>query len=227
MIGVICAMAVEVQGLKEMMKEPETFTYSRMDFTKGFIEGKEVVAVECGVGKVNSAMCAQIMIDKFSPDVVINSGVAGAVSKDVKIYDMVVATEVLEHDMNVTALGDPQGEVTFNDENRTFFPCDEKVCDLLAKACGKKVFRGRVASGDIFVSEIEQRTKIHDRFNALACEMEGGSIGHVCYRNDVPFCVFRVISDDLESNEGEDFKTFCEKASEISISTMRRFIQIK
>lgn len=224
MIGVICAMAVEVQGLKAAMENVKTYTYGRMEFTTGTMGKNQVVAVECGVGKVNAAMCAQIMIDKFSPDVVINSGVAGAVSRDVKIYDMVIGTEVLQHDMNVKALGDPQGEITFNDENRIYFPCDETVVQALEKACTGKVFKGRIASGDIFVSEKEQRLKINEDFNALACEMEGGSIGHVCYRNDVPFCVFRVISDDVESNEGEDFRTFCEKASKISINAMKRFI---
>ena len=225
MIGVICAMAVEVQGLKTAMENVKIYNYGRMEFTAGTIGNNQVVTVECGVGKVNAAMCAQIMIDRFSPDVVINSGVAGAVSRDVKIYDMVIATEVLQHDMNVKALGDPQGEITFNDENRIYFPCDEKVVQTLEKACDKKVFKGRIASGDMFVSEVNQRLQINKDFNALACEMEGGAIGQVCYRNDVPFCVFRVISDDVDSNEGEDFRTFCEKASRISIKAMKNFME--
>lgn len=225
MIGIICAMAVEVQGLKTLMNDPETITYAKMDFTKGTIGNTEVVAVECGVGKVNAAMCAQAMIDRFSPAAVINSGVAGAVAKGVHIYDMVIGTEVLEHDMNATALGDPQGEITFSDENRIFFPCDAEIISALGKACGDTAHKGRIASGDLFVSAYEQREKIGIRFNALACEMEGGAIGHVCYRNQVPFCVFRVISDDMENNEGEDFRTFCEKASVISINAIKTYLE--
>lgn len=225
MIGIICAMAVEVQGLKDLMENSRDESYANMVFTIGTVGNTEVVAVECGVGKVNAAMCTQIMIDRYSPQAVINSGVAGAVSKDVKIYDMVIGTEVLQHDMNGTALGDPMGEITFNDGGRIYFPCDREIVDKLEKACDKNVFKGRIASGDIFISEVSQRKNINNTFGALACEMEGGAVGHVCFRNNVPFCVFRVISDDLENSEGEDFSTFCKKASEISISVIHRFLQ--
>lgn len=225
MIGIICAMAVEVQGLKNLMENSKDENYANMVFTTGNIGNTEVVAVECGVGKVNAAMCSQIMIDRYSPKAIINSGVAGGLSKDVKIYDTVIGTEVLQHDMNATALGDPMGEITFNDGGRTYFPCDKAIVDKLEKACGKNVFKGRIASGDIFISEVSQRKKINSTFDALACEMEGGAVGHVCFRNNVPFCVFRVISDDLENNEGEDFSTFCKKASEISISVIHNFLQ--
>lgn len=225
MIGIICAMAVELEGLKAEMKNIEVTKLARMDFIRGAVKDSEVVAVECGVGKVNAAMCAQIMIDKFSPAVIINSGVAGAVSEEVGVYDAVIATEVLQHDMNTTALGDPRGEISFNDESRTCFPCDKDSAQRLEKACGKNAFRGRVASGDIFVSQKEDRLKINRSFGALACEMEGGAIGHVCYRNNVPFCVFRVISDDLKSSKGEDFRTFCKKASDISVGAVLNFIK--
>lgn len=227
-IGVICAMEVEVKGLKDLMAQKEEYTYSKMTFTKGYIGNNQIVAVECGVGKVNAAMCAQVMIDKFSPDVIINSGVAGSVSLELCVGDMVVATKVVEHDMNVSALGDPLGEITFPDENRIYFPCDSKIVVALAEA-GKEananIHTGVIASGDIFISQVKQREKIADRFNALACEMEGAAIGHVCYRNDVPFCVFRAISDDLKQNEGVDFVTFCKMASEKSIHVMKTFIE--
>ena len=225
MIGIICAMAVEVQGLKNLMENSRDESYANMVFTVGTVGNTEVVAVECGVGKVNAAMCTQIMIDRYNPKAVINSGVAGAVSKDVKIYDMVIGTEVLQHDMNATALGDSMGEITFNDGGRIYFPCDNDIVNKLEKACDKNVFKGRIASGDIFISDVSQRKNINNTFEALACEMEGGAVGHVCFRNNVPFCVFRVISDDLENSEGEDFSTFCKKASEISIAVIHRFLQ--
>lgn len=229
MIGIICAMAIEVEGLKEMMENREDFTYAGVVFTKGTIEGREVVAAECGVGKVNAAMCAQMMIDRFNPDVIINSGVAGALVEDVTLCDMVVADDVVQHDMNATALGDPLGEITFPDGNRIFFPCDKAVADKLYEISktveGSETFRGRIASGDLFVSRRSKRQRINIRFNALACEMEGAAIGHVCFRNGVPFCVFRVISDDLNKNQGMDFKAFCRIASRRSIMVITEYIR--
>lgn len=229
MIGIICAMAVEVEGLKSLTENKEDIKYANMTFTKGTFGKSEIVAVECGVGKVNAAMCAQAMIDKFSPDIIINSGVAGALSDEVTLCDMVVGTEVLEHDMNTSALGDPAGQITFPDENRTFFPCDsgivDKLCSICEKIDGSNVFKGRIASGDLFVSRRSKRAKINRRFDALACEMEGGAIGHVCFRNNVPFGVFRVISDDFTNNEAMDFKEFCGVASEKSIKAISEFIR--
>ncbi len=228
MTGIICAMAIEVDGLKALMENAENFTCANMTFTKGFIGGSEVVAAECGIGKVNAAMCAQIMIDRFSPDVIINSGVAGASNEEVRVCDMVVGTEVLEHDMNTSAIGDPIGLISLPEGNRTFFPCDEETADKIYGLCrkveGANTFKGRIASGDIFVSRRSKRELLNIRFNALACEMEGGAVGHVCYRNKVPFCVFRVISDDFSKNKGMDYMAFCRIASERSIKIIKEYL---
>ena len=229
MIGIICAMAVEIKGLREKMDNREDFNYAGVAFSRGTIDGREVVAAECGIGKVNAAMCAQMMIDRFAPEMIINSGVAGALVEDVTLCDMVVATEVVQHDMNATALGDPLGETNFPDENRIYFPCDKGIADRLYEISktveGSNTFRGRIASGDLFVSRRSKRERINIRFNALACEMEGAAIGHVCFRNGVPFCVFRVISDDLNKNQAMDFKAFCNIASRRSIMIITEFIR--
>ena len=176
MIGIICAMAVEVEGLKSMMDNRLDLDYAKIKFTMGTIEGKDVVAAECGVGKVNAAMCAQLMIDKFNPDLIINSGVAGALTDDLTICDMVVGTEVLQHDMNASALGDPIGEIDFPDAKRIYFPCDEKIAEKIFKLCESiedaNAFKGRIASGDLFVSRRSKRERINIRFDAIACEME-------------------------------------------------------
>ena len=229
MIGIICALAVEVDGLKSMMENRLDMEYANIKFSMGTIEGKSVVAAECGVGKVNAAMCAQLMIDKYKPDFIINSGVAGALVDDLRICDMVVGTEVLQHDMNASALGDPIGEITFPDANRIYFPCDEAIAKKIFKLCegieDAHAFMGRIASGDLFVSRRSKRARINIRFDAIACEMEGGAIGHVCFRNNVPFCVFRVISDDLNKNQGMDFKDFCGIAGTRSILVISDFIK--
>lgn len=229
MIGIICAMAIEADGLIKKMTDTETRTIAKLKFTKGKLGNREVVVVVCGIGKVNAAMCAQLMICEYKPEFVINSGVAGATNEEVTILDMVVATEVLQHDMNASALGDPIGEIDFPDEHRTFFPCDEEISDKLYEICkgvdGSSAFRGRVASGDLFVSRRSKREILRIRFDAVACEMEGGAIGHVCFRNEVPFCVLRTISDDLDKHKGMDFIKFAKLASEKSIEVISRFAE--
>lgn len=231
MVGIICAMSIEVDGLKAIMRDSEDITYANMVFTKGYIDNCEVVAVESGVGKVNAAMCAQIMIDAFKPEIIINSGIAGATHEEVKICDMVIATEVLEHDMNTSAIGDPIGLISLPEGNRTFFTCDEENSDKIYKICknveGANAFKGRIASGDLFVSRRSKRQLLNIRFEALACEMEGGAVGHVCYRNKVPFCVFRVISDDFTKHEAMDYKAFSRIAYERSIKVIREYLSTR
>lgn len=228
MIGIICALSIEVDGLKALMRDPKEFNFANIKFTKGCIGECETVAAECGMGKVNAAMCAQIMIDRFSPEIIINSGIAGATNEEVKICDMVIGTEVLEHDMNASAIGDPIGLISLPEGNRTYFPCNEEVSDKIYNICknveGADTFRGRIASGDLFVSRRSKRRLLNIRFEALACEMEGGAVGHVCYRNKVPFCVFRVISDDFNKHEGMDYMAFSRIAAERSIKVITEFL---
>ncbi|MGN0454926.1 MAG: 5'-methylthioadenosine/adenosylhomocysteine nucleosidase [Ruminococcus sp.] len=229
MIGIICALKIEVEGIHNMMSNPQTTQYARMSFIKGAIKGKEVVAVECGIGKVNAAVCAQAMIDLFKPDLIINSGIAGSLSEDLSIGDIVVAKDVVQHDMDGTEMGDPPGEIWFNDEKRIEIPADSRVSKALENACLKlentKTLVGRIATGDTFVASVDRRLAIADKFNADACEMEGGAIGQVCYRNGVPFAILRSISDDINQNEFMDFEKFRKLASEKSIRAISYFIE--
>lgn len=228
MVGIICAMTVEIEGIIAKMENVEHQFIAKMVFTTGTIGNTEVVAVECGVGKVNAAMCTQIMIDKYNPDVIINSGVAGALDKSVTIGDTVVGTAVIQHDMNTSALGEPLGTITIRESTMTSIPADAETVEKLAKACEEcdvKYFKGKIASGDLFVASVKQRNKIHERFSAIACEMEGAAVGHVCYRNEVDYCVLRVISDDLEKSDGMDFVTFCKLAADKSITVITKFLE--
>ncbi len=229
MIGIICAMQIEADGITALMKSPETEAFAGMKFTSGIIHDKKVVVVVCGVGKVNAAMCTLMLIEKYRPDAVINSGVAGSLSAKVSIGDIVVATNSVEHDMNTTALGDRQGEVSFPDGTVTYFECDKKISDALCNACkaipGTRVEKGTVASGDIFVSDRKKRLHIADEFNALACEMEGAAVGHVCFSCKVPYGIIRAISDDLDENKGMDFVKFCEMASRKTVCAADNFIK--
>ena len=229
MIGIICAMQIEADGIIALCENVKTTTHAKMKFTLGTLHGKDVCIVVCGVGKVNAAMCALMLIEKYKPNLVLNSGVAGSLSPIVGIGDIVVATKSVEHDMNGTALGDKQGEITFPDGNMMFFECDKQASTLLAAICKEipdtKVAQGIIASGDIFVSDRKQRFKIHDRFGALACEMEGAAIGHVCVRCEVPYGILRAISDDLDENKGMDFVKFCELASKKTVAAVSGFVK--
>ena len=173
MIGFICALGVEVEGIVNQMKDIEEKTVAKITYHKGDIGGKEVVCCECGIGKVNAAMSTQIMIDLYHPDVIINSGIAGSLSGDIRIGDIVVSDDCVQHDMDGTEMGEPRGEIWFNDEKRIDIPADKATADKLYKACKTisdiSVFRGRIASGDVFILAIERRRKIADRFGALAC----------------------------------------------------------
>lgn len=229
MIGIICAMQIEADGIIALCENVKTTTHAKMKFTLGTLHGRDVCIVVCGVGKVNAAMCALMLIEKYKPDLVLNSGVAGSLSPIVGIGDIVVATKSVEHDMNGTALGDKQGEITFPDGNMMFFECDKQASTLLASICKEipdtKVAQGIIASGDIFVSDRKQRFKINDRFGALACEMEGAAIGHVCVRCEVPYGIIRAISDDLDENKGMDFVKFCDLASKKTVAAVSGFVK--
>ena len=230
MIGIICAMQIEADGIIALCENVKTKTEAKMKFTLGTLHGKDVCVVVCGVGKVNAAMCALMLIEKYKPDLVLNSGVAGSLSPIVGIGDIVVATKSVEHDMNGTALGDKQGEITFPDGNMMFFECDKQASTLLASICKEipdtKVAQGIIASGDIFVSDRKQRFKINDRFGALACEMEGAAIGHVCCCCGVPFGILRAISDDMDENKGVDFVKFTELASKKTVAAISGYLSL-
>lgn len=227
MIGIICAMQLEADGIIALCKNIQTNEKYGMTFTRGTLNGKDIVVVVCGVGKVNAAMCAVTLINDYQPDLVINSGVAGALSPIVSIGDIVVGKKAVEHDMNTTALGDKRGAVSFPSGTVTYFECDKAASNLLASVCEEiedtRVAQGIIASGDIFVSDRKQRLRINDTFGALACEMEGAAIGHVCYCCRVPFTILRAISDDLDENKGMDFVKFCSLAAQKTVFVIDRF----
>ncbi len=222
-IGIIGAMQMEVDNLKEAMENTTTTTVSGVNFVCGTIGDVEVVAAVCGVGKVFAAICAEAMILSFKPDMIINIGVAGTLTKDLSVLDVAVATDVLQHDMDTSAIGDPVGLVS--GLNQIYFPADEKMrkllCDCL-KEKGISYVCGPIATGDIFMHDPEHKALVRDRFRAIACEMEGGSIGHVCTVNGVPFAVLRAISDG--DGGALDYQTFAEQAALRSIEVVLEFI---
>lgn len=229
MIGIICALQIEVDGLKQEMEEPKITKKAGLEFIAGKVFGKDVVLLECGVGKVNAAVGTQIMIDLYQPDVVINSGIAGSLSKQLTIGDIVISTDCVEHDINCTELNEPRGQIWFTDEKRISIPADKEVSDKLAACCqglGSHVMKGRIATGDIFITYRAKREFIAFEFDALCCEMEGAAVGHVCYMNKIPFAILRSISDDFKFNHAENYEEFKELAADRSIKAMKKFIRM-
>ena len=231
MIGLICALDVEVQGIKDKMENVQVFKKATIEYYSGTIDGFEVVCAECGVGKVNAAMSTQVMIDQFNPELIINSGIAGALTRDLSVGDIVIADDCVQHDMDGTEMGDPPGMIWYHDEKRIDIPADRLLADLLEKACGvledTKVVRGRVATGDAFLAKRHRRQKVADTFKAIACEMEGGAVGQVCYRNGTPYGAIRCISDDFDEYRFVDYVKFREEAAAKSIKVIEEVIRLR
>ncbi len=228
MIGIIGAMDIEVNNLKNKVENPHIKTVSGIDFVSGTIFGKEVVIAKAGVGKVNAAVCAQTMILLYNPEVVINTGVAGAISGEVGVGDIVIATSVVQHDMDTSPLGDPVGFISGID--MVHMPCSEKICDKLKVASSKSseinTACGTIASGDMFLNDADKKAWIASTFNAYAGEMEGGSIGQVCVINGTDFAVLRAISDNADGSSHVDYMDFLPVAAENSTNIMLEFIKI-
>ncbi len=226
LVGIIGAMELEVQGLKAKMDRAEVATISSIDFYRGNIDGADTVVAAAGIGKVNAAVCAQTMILKYSPDLIINAGVAGGLADGFKIGDMAVADAVAEHDMDTSPVGDPKGFIS--GINMIEMKCDKKIADMIEAAArneaGVNVKRGLIASGDQFIATEEQRERIIREFGAIAAEMEGASIGHVCTMNGVPFGVLRAISDGANDDSSMDYPTFAKMAAENSVKIIIGFL---
>lgn len=222
MIGIIGAMDIEIEHINAVMEEKEEFTVSGALYTKGTIDGKEVVTAVCGIGKVFAAMCAQTMIVKFGADRIINTGVAGGLTDKTDILDTVVATALVQHDMDTTYFGDPKGMIS--GINVVEFDCDKALAEKITANVEGNCVRGIVASGDCFVADNDKKREISETFNAVACEMEGAAIAQVCYVNKIPFCVLRSISDGANGEEMsyEKFRVVAaEKAAKVIIKTIK------
>lgn len=226
MLGIIGAMDVEVDSIKSRVKNKTVSTFSGIDFVCGFIENVNVCVAKCSPGKVNAAICTQAMIDKFDVDRIINVGVACSLNKDVIIKNVVVATDVCEYDIDITALGEPRGFI--NGLNVIKIETDKVLSDRLARTAinyGEKIHRGTVASGDTFISDLSLKEMLSSEFGAICGEMEGGAIGHVCACAGVPFAVLRSVSDGGDENSQMDYPTFKKIAAEISTAIVIEYIK--
>ena len=226
MIGIIGAMGIEIRALADLLENKKTETISGVEYMSGKIFGKDVVLAVCGIGKVFAAICAQTMILKYNPDVIINTGVAGTLTDKLSIGDIAIADSVVQHDMDTSPIGDPVG--LLSGINIVNIPTATRVARVLSECVeqvGVKCVIGTVATGDQFVATDAKRRYIKETFNAAACEMEGGAIGQVCYVNNVPFGIIRAISDGGDGDAVLDYPTFAQKAAENSVLAVLRFIE--
>jgi len=226
-IGIIGAMEEEVAVLKESMDIEKIVEYASMQFYKGVLCGKKVVVVRSGIGKVNAAVCAQILADKFNIDVLINTGIAGSLDASIDIGDMVISTDLVEHDMDASIFGDPVGQIPRMD---TFsFPADAELVKKAVQANTEanpdiKTFTGRIVSGDQFVSSSEVKDKLVNLFDAKCTEMEGAAIAHVAYLNKISCVIIRAISDKADNSATMDYPTFEKQAIKHSVKLVRNLL---
>ena len=225
MIGIIGAMEIETAALAAAAVNKKTETISGITYTLGVLEGQEVVIATCGIGKVYAAMCAQTMILRYNPTLIINTGVAGTLTAELGVGDVAVADKLCQHDMDTSAIGDPVGLVS--GINRIYFEADADAVQKLTtcvQQTGVRAFAGCIASGDQFVATAEKKEMIRTVFGAVACEMEGGAIAHVATVNGVPFVVLRAISDSADGDATMDYPTFARLAADRSVAVLRTYL---
>lgn len=219
-IGIIGAMEVEVETLKKDMEVGRVVKKAGMEFHEGVLNGMPVVVVRSGICKVNAAVCTQILIDDFGVDGIINTGVGGSLNAEINIGDIVISTDVVHHDVNAVEFGYALGQIP---QMKVFsFPADEAFAEKAKAACNRvnpdiTVWRGRICSGDQFVSSQEQKDQIIKAFHGWCTEMEGAGIAQTAYLNGVPFIIVRAISDKADNSAYVDYATFEKKAAEHSV----------
>lgn len=227
MIGIIGAMEEEVAALKEAMEIKDTIELASMVFCRGLLCGKEAVVVRSGIGKVNAGICAQILIDRFLADTLINTGIAGSLDAGIDIGDMVISTDAMHHDMDATKFDYPIGQVPRMDV--LSFPADGELVKKAVQANEKAnpdihTFTGRIASGDQFVASKEVKENIVKNFQPLCVEMEGAGIAQAAYLNKVSYVIIRAISDKADNSATVDYPTFERQAITHSVRLVKELM---
>ncbi len=226
MIGIIGAMDIEVENLKAQIENKETKIISGIEFVSGKIFNKEIVVAKCGIGKVFAAICTEAMILNFKPGYIINTGVGGTLTEKLSIGDIAISQALCQHDMDTSPIGDPKG--LLSGINIINIPADEKLIELAQEVIKERNINfktGIIASGDQFIANKFQKDFIVSEFSAIACEMEGASVAHVCYVNNVKFLVLRAISDSADNSSHMDYPTFLKMAAENSTKVTLELIK--
>lgn len=226
-IGIIGAMDLEVDALKSEMTVVSSIRRASMEFLEGTLNNTKVVIVKSGIGKINAAICAQILIDEFNVTHIINTGIAGSLNAELDIGDILVSEDAVHHDMDVTVFGYRLGEVPQMGIRE--FPADKKMIETAVSVCAEvnpdiNVRTGHVASGDQFISSKDKKQFIINNFDGDCAEMEGASIAQTAYLNNIPFVIIRAISDKADDSAQMDYPTFEKAAAKHSANLVKHMI---
>lgn len=228
MLVIIGAMEIEVNRIKEQMEDVSVTDKAGMSFFEGKWNGNDVVVVRSGIGKVNAAVCAQILVDTFHADAIINTGIAGSLKNEINIGDIVLSTDAIQHDMDAQGFGYAPGVIPQMEVSD--FQADEKLIELAKKCCAEvcpdiQVFTGRVVSGDQFISDKKKKEWLSSQFEGLCAEMEGAAIAQAAYLNHVPFLIIRAISDKADDSATMDYPEFEAMAAENSVKLLADIVR--
>ena len=228
MLGIIGAMEEEVAKIRESLEGVTTKQIAGMNFCQGSLEGKPVVVVRSGIGKVNAAVCTQILVDCYQVSGVINTGIAGSLKAEINIGDIVLSSDALQHDMDATGFGYPVGQIPQMDIFA--FPGDGKLRRLAEEMCGLvnpdiRTHVGRVVSGDQFISSKEKKEWLVKTFGGICTEMEGAAIAQAAWLNGVPVLIIRAISDKADDSANMDYETFEAQAIQHSVNLLLAMIK--
>ncbi len=228
MVGIIGAMEVEVSKLKEMLQDTEIKNKAGMTFVSGSLNGKPVVVVRSGIGKVNASICTQILADEYKVNYIINTGVAGSLHNEINIGDIVLSKDALQHDMDATGFGYAVGVIP--QMEKSIFEADERLIQIAEKCIKEDItdinaFVGRVVSGDQFISDKGKKKWIVDNFQGYCTEMEGAAIAQAAYLNNIPFLIIRAISDKADDSATEDYPTFEAKAAQHCVKLLCEMVK--
>lgn len=210
-IGIIGAMEEEVNKLKELMDEVNIHQIASMSFYEGSFKGSPLVVVKSGIGKVNAAICTQILVDVFGVDLVINTGVAGSLRNEIDIADIVLSTDTLQHDMDASGFGYDLGVIPRMEQS--VFRADKELIETAKSVCREVlpklgVHTGRVVSGDQFISDSKKKEWLVKTFDGYCTEMEGAAIAQAAYLNKIPFLIIRAISDKADHSAEMTYSEF-------------------
>jgi adenosylhomocysteine nucleosidase len=229
-IGIIGAMDSEVNSLKDSMHIERRETIASMEFCIGTLDGKAVVVCQCGMGKVNAGICASTMIHNYNVKKIINTGVAGSLSDDLEIGDIVISVSATQHDFDVSPIGFEEREIPYTGLSE--FPADATLIAGAEKAvteCAPEIgyLKGLVCSGDQFIDTVEKKNAILAKCpDGLCCEMEGGAIAQTCHLYDTPFVILRCVSDKPDGSGAADYEEFEKQAAKRCAAIVHYMIRI-
>lgn len=225
-ISIIGAMEEEVQLLRSKMTNTTQETIANVEYTFGQMNGADVILSRSGIGKVNAAISTSVLLDRFKPDVVINTGSAGGFNPELNVGDVVISTEVTHHDVDATIFGYKHGQVP---QMPATYVADEKLINVAVEKAkeieGIQIVKGLIATGDQFMDDPIRVENVRKHFeNVQASEMEAAAVAQVCYQFDVPFVIIRSLSDIAGKESNISFDQYLEKAAVNSANLVMKIV---